>query len=126
MDRELTIPDQPGAARRDDDDGALHITTATLDATLADSAGPVLLDFWAPWCGPCKAIAPMIDELAREMAGQATIGKVNVEAEPAIAERFGVQALPSLLFFKGGQRVETLVGRVPKAVLADRLRKLRE
>jgi thioredoxin 1 len=68
----------------------------------------------------------MIDELAREMAGQATIGKVNVEAEPAIAARFGVQALPSLLFFKGGQRVETLVGRVPKAVLADRLRKLRE
>jgi thioredoxin 1 len=60
------------------------------------------------------------------MAGQATIGKVNVEAEPAIAARFGVQALPSLLFFKGGQRVETLVGRVPKAVLADRLRKLRE
>lgn len=68
----------------------------------------------------------MIDELAREMAGQATIGKVNVEAEPAIAERFGVQALPSRLFFEGGQRVETLVGRVPKTVLADRLRKLRE
>ena len=108
------------------DDRAVHITTATLDATLAESAGPVLLDFWAPWCGPCKAIAPMIDELAREMAGQVTIGKVNVEAEPAIAERFGVQALSSLLLFKEGQRVDTLVGRVPKAVLADRLRKLRE
>ena len=108
------------------DDGAVHITTATLDATLAESTGPVLLDFWAPWCGPCKAIAPMIDELAREMADQATIGKVNVEAEPAIAERFGVQALPSLLFFKEGQRVDTLIGRVPKAVLADRLRKLQE
>ena len=107
-------------------DGALRVTTDTIDATLAGASGPVLLDFWAPWCGPCKAIAPMIDELAREMAGQATICKVNVEAEPAIAERFGVQALPSLVFLKDGQRVDTLVGRVPKAVLADRLRALRD
>jgi len=106
-------------------DGALHVTTATLDATLADASGPILLDFWTPWCGPCKAIAPMIDELAREMTGQATICKVNVEAEPAIAERFGVQALPSLVFLRGGQRVDTLVGRVPKAVLTDRLKALR-
>ena len=107
-------------------EGALPVTTDTLDATLAGAVGPVLLDFWAPWCGPCKAIAPMIDDLAREMAGQATICKVNVEAEPAIAERYGVQALPSLVFLKGGERVDTLVGRVPKAVLADRLRSLRD
>jgi thioredoxin 1 len=107
-------------------EGAVHVTTDTLDATLAGAAGPVLLDFWAPWCGPCKTIAPMIDDLARELAGQATICKVNVESEPAIAERFGVQTLPSLVFLKGGQRVDTLVGRVPKAVLVDRLRSLRD
>ncbi len=106
-------------------EGALHVITATLDATLADPSGPVLLDFWAPWCGPCKAIAPMIDELAREMAGRATVCKVNVEAEPAIAQRFGVQALPSLMFFKDGEPVATLVGKLPEAVLADRLRALR-
>ena len=107
-------------------EGALHVTTDTLEATLAGAEGPVLLDFWAPWCGPCKAIAPMIDDLAREMAGKATICKVNVEAEPAIAERYGVQALPSLVFLKGGERVDTMVGRVPKAVLADRLRSLQD
>ena len=100
-------------------DGARHITTDTIDATLA--SGPVLLDFWAPWCAPCKAIAPMIDELAREMSGRATVGKINVEAEPAVAERFGVKALPSLLFVKDGKVVDTLVGKVPKKVLADRL-----
>jgi thioredoxin 1 len=100
-------------------DGARHITAETIDATLA--SGPVLLDFWAPWCVPCKAIAPMIDDLAREMAGRATVGKINVEAEPAVAERFGVKALPSLLFLKDGKVVDTLVGKVPKQVLADRL-----
>lgn len=105
--------------------GALHLTTATFDQALAASPGPVLLDFWAPWCGPCKAIAPMIDELANEVAGRAMVGKINVEAEPDLAARFSVMALPALVFLRDGQTVEKLVGRVPKAVLLERLVKLR-
>jgi thioredoxin 1 len=106
------------------DDGAVHLTAATFDEALAGSPGPTLVDFWAPWCGPCKAIAPMIDDLARELSGRATVGKVNVEDEPALAVRFSVMALPALMFFKGDQTAETLVGAVPKAVLLERLQAL--
>ena len=101
----------------------LHLTTATFDEVLTKSE-PVLVDFWAEWCVPCKALSPVLDGIAEEMAGQAVIGKVNVEEEPAIAERFGVKALPSLLFFKDGTLVDTLVGRVPKPVIVKRLQDL--
>ncbi len=105
--------------------GALHPTTTTFDEALAGRPEPVLLGFWAPWCGPCRAIAPMIDELANEMTGQATVVKIKVEAEPKLATRFGVQALPALIFLTGGQAIDTLVGTVPKAVLLKRLQALR-
>jgi thioredoxin 1 len=102
----------------------LHLTTATFDDILTRNA-PVLVDFWAEWCVPCKALSPVLDTIADEMAGQVIIGKVNVEEEPAIAERFGVKALPSLLFFKDGKLVDTLVGRVPKPVIVKRLQDLK-
>ena len=104
--------------------GALHLTGSGFD-DVVKAGGPVLVDFWAPWCGPCKALAPVLDDIARELAGQATIGKVNVEADPAIADRFGVKALPSLLFFKNGALAQTLVGAVPKKVIVERLTALR-
>ena len=104
--------------------GALHLTGSTFD-DVVKPGGPVLVDFWAPWCGPCKALAPVLDEIARELAGQATVGKVDVEADPAIADRFGVKALPSLLFFKNGTLAQTLVGAVPKKIIVERLTSLR-
>jgi thioredoxin 1 len=104
---------------------ALHLTGTAFD-DVVKAGGPVLVDFWAPWCGPCKALAPVLDEIARELAGQATVGKVNVEADPDLADRFGVKALPSLLFFKNGALAQTFVGAVPKKVIVERLTSLRD
>jgi thioredoxin len=104
------------AATRHDSPEALtvHLTEATFDEAVAASDTPLLVDFWAPWCGPCRAIAPVLEEIARERAGRVTIAKVNVDEQPALAGRFGVQAIPTLLFVKNGQVAQTLVGAVPK------------
>jgi thioredoxin 1 len=77
--------------------GIVHVTAATFDGVVA-SERPGLIDFWAPWCGPCRAIAPVLEEIARELGDQVTIGKVNVDEHPALAGRFGVQAIPTLMF----------------------------
>ncbi len=83
-----------------------------------------LLDFWAPWCGPCQVIAPVLEEIAQEMAGQVAIGKINVDEHPAIAQRYQVQGIPTLILAKEGQVVDRVVGAAPKAQLQARLQQL--
>jgi len=100
------------------------LTEATFDGVVT-SEQPVVIDFWAPWCGPCRAIAPVLDELARELGDEVTIGKVNVDEQPALAARFGVQAIPQLAFFKDGVLKDKVVGAVPKAEIVKRLDALR-
>jgi thioredoxin 1 len=82
---------------------------------------PVLVDFWAPWCGPCKAIAPILEELSKDFAGKIVIGKVNVDDHGDLAGTYGVRAIPTMLLFKGGQLVETLVGMQSKDALKAKL-----
>ncbi len=94
-----------------------HLTPATFDAAIADTTKPVLVDFWAEWCGPCKMLAPVLDQIAAEMADSATITKVNQEAYPELAARFGITALPTLIIFKNGQPVTTISGVKSKAFI---------
>ena len=98
-----------------------NLTTDSLKTTVATSALPVLVDFWAPWCGPCKAIAPILEELATELDGKLVIAKVNIDENEAAATDHGVRAIPTMLLFKGGKVVETLVGMMPKAGLKAKL-----
>jgi len=103
-----------------------EVTDGNFQAEVIESDTPVLVDFWAPWCGPCRVIAPVLDEIAREVGEQATIAKVNVDEEPALASRFGVQAIPQLVFFKDGVEKDRLVGAAPKREIVKRLDTLRD
>lgn len=97
---------------------ALPVTTASFDAEVLKSSTPVLVDFWAPWCGPCRAVAPTVDALATEFAGRAKVVKVNTDEDADIAVKYGVGSIPTLMVFKNGEMVERVVGNRPKPELA--------
>jgi len=102
----------------------ININEASFEKAVLQSPVPTLVDFWAEWCGPCKMIAPLLDEIARENGGHFRIAKVNVDDEPALMQRFGVRAVPTLLFFSGGELKEQVVGAMPKKAIVDRLNNL--
>ncbi len=93
----------------------IQLTDDSFDAQVVKSAEPVLVDFWAPWCGPCRMLAPVVEELAKEYAGKVRVAKLNTDEHPNAATRYKISAIPTLLFFKGGKVVEQLVGVHSKA-----------
>jgi thioredoxin 2 len=106
-------------------DGApLTVTDATFAADVERSPLPVLVDAWAPWCAPCRMIAPVIDQLAREMSGRLRVAKLNVDENPATAQRFGLRSIPTLLVLKDGREVDRIVGAQPKDEIVRRLQRL--
>jgi len=103
---------------------ALEITDGNFQATVLDSDKPVIVDFWAEWCGPCRIIGPIINEIAEDYKDKAIVGKVDVDNNPNIAARFGIRNIPTVLFFKNGVVADKQVGAVPKANFVNKLEKL--
>src|ERR1700722_7833961 len=102
----------------------IEINEGNFDIEVLQSKEPVLVDFWAEWCGPCKMLGPVLDEIATEQAGRVKVAKVNVDQSPSLAQRFGIQSIPTLLYFAGGEVRDQTVGAVGKRVIVSKLEKL--
>ena len=100
---------------------AVEITDANFDEVVMNADKPVVVDFWAAWCGPCRMVGPIIDELHTEYDGKAIVGKVDVDQNPSVSAKFGVRNIPTILFIKNGEVVDKSVGAVPKAQLSSKL-----
>jgi len=103
---------------------ALEITDSNFEEIVLKADKPVILDLWAAWCGPCRLVGPVIEDIGKEYNGKAIVGKLDVDGNPATTTRFGIRSIPTILFFKGGQVVDKQVGAVPKSVLVSKLEKL--
>lgn len=102
-------------------ESTLHLTEASFDTELGKHPELLMVDFWAEWCAPCRAIAPTLEELVRERNGAVTLAKVNVDDQPALAARYGIRSIPTILFVKGGKVLDQVIGAVPKAQLKKKL-----
>lgn len=99
------------------------VSDQSFEADVLTSGGPVLVDFWAEWCGPCKALAPKLEEIAGEMTGKVTIAKLNVDENPGIPQQFGIRGIPTMILFKGGKQVDQIVGNHPKEKIVELISK---
>ncbi|GAB4345905.1 MAG: thioredoxin [Cyanophyceae cyanobacterium] len=102
---------------------AAAVTDQTFKEDVLESPIPVLVDFWAPWCGPCRMVAPVVDEIAKEYDGRIKVVKLNTDDNPNTASQYGIRSIPTLMLFKGGEKVEIVVGAVPRTTLATTLEK---
>lgn len=98
----------------------MEFTDANFNEVVNGTEKPVLIDFWAEWCGPCRAMSPIVKELSEEYGEKVIVGKMDVDANTTIPNQFGIRSIPTILFFKGGEQVDRLVGAVPKTIVADR------
>jgi len=104
--------------------GVFEVSDATFDQDVLQSEQPVLVDFWAVWCGPCKAIAPIVDDIAASYAGKLKVAKVNVDQNGATPSRYGIRGIPALLIFKGGKVADQIVGYVPREVIEEKINRV--